>query len=263
MIHHIWKPALALGAVLALSGAASADDRDTRLLGGTTGATMTLGGQGTVAQAATEDLELTGHYGYRGYYGWGGGARYGGYYGGYRGGYRGGYGGYYGGYRGGYGGYGGYRGYYGGFARPYYAGYYGGFARPYYGGYYAQPYYGLSYSSYSYYQPFPVYSTYYCGPSLYLGIGGDVGSGAPTVTLGGTDFATPSPVVTQPMTPPAAPADGTFPYDGGPMSPVPLPKADPNAAPPINVAPTATDLPISLKPKTATTPYKYKAYGEK
>jgi hypothetical protein len=65
------------------------------------------------------------------------------------------------------------------------------------------------------------------------------------------------------MMPPVAPADGTFPYDGGPANPVPLPKADPNATPPANPTRIATDLPISLKPKTATTPYKYKAYGEK
>src|SRR6187551_1911531 len=107
MTRNIWKPVLALGAVLAVSGIASAGDRDTMLLSGGTkdAATMTLGGKGTVEQAATEDLELTG-YGYGGYHGGHYGYR-GGYYGGYRGGYYAGYrGGYYGGYRGGY--YGGY-----------------------------------------------------------------------------------------------------------------------------------------------------------
>ena len=80
-----------------------------------------------------------------------------------------------------------------------------------------------------------------------------------TVPLGG-GFARP-PAVAQPMAPPVAPG-GTFPYDGGPANPVPLPKADPNAAPPADPT-TATDLPISLKPKPAAPQYKYKAYGEK
>ena len=62
MTTRIWKPALALGAVLVVAGTAGAADRDTMLLsGGSTGsATITLGGQGTVAQAVTEDVELTG-----------------------------------------------------------------------------------------------------------------------------------------------------------------------------------------------------------
>lgn len=232
MTRNIWTSALALGAVLAASGAASAEDRAPAPAGGTT---VTLGGKGTAAQAAVEDNELTHGRGYRGYYGWGGGY-------GYRG-YHGGYGSYYGGYRGGY--YGGYSSF--SYYRPSY--YYGGY-RPYY------------YSSY-YYPTFPVYSTYYSyGPSLYLGIGGGLASGAPTVTLG-ESFARP-PAVTepaQPMAPPVAPG-GTFPYDGGPINPVPVPKADPQAIPPANPS-NATDLPISVKPKAATTPYKYKAYGEK
>ena len=75
MLRSTWKPALALGAVLATCGAAGAADRDTQLLFGTSSSTtMTLGGQGTVAQAATEDLELTGRgwggWGWRGGWGW-------------------------------------------------------------------------------------------------------------------------------------------------------------------------------------------------
>jgi hypothetical protein len=236
MRRNTWKPALALGAVLATCGATSADDRDTRpLFGGPSATTMTLGGTGTAARAATEDTELTG------------GRRYGGYYGGYYG-YRGGYGGYRGGYYGGYG----YRGYYYGGYRPYYGGYSSfSYYRPAY--YYAPRVYYPSY----YYATYPVYPTY-GGVGIYLGIGGGAGTGAPAVQLG-TSFA--QPAASQPMAPPVAPGDGTFPYDGGPANPVPLPKADPQAIPPAN--PTATDLPISLKPKTATTPYKYKAYGEK
>lgn len=258
MTWHTWKPALALGAVLAATGAASAGDRDTvQLAGGPGGSTtMTLGGRGTAAQAATEDTELArgyhggGHYGgyHGGHYGWGGG------YGGYRG--------YYGGYRGGY--YSGYRGYYGGgYYRPYYASYY----RPYYG--YGGGYYGggLGYGGFytNYYNSY--YPSYYGGGcGVYLGIsGGSAVAGVPTV-VPGTNFA--RPVDTQPMAQPVPPGgDGTFPYDGGPANPVPLPKIDPQAIPPANPSATATDLPVSGKAKSpfvpATTPYKYKAYGEK
>jgi hypothetical protein len=48
---------------------------------------------------------------------------------------------------------------------------------------------------------------------------------------------------------PVADRPGTFRYDGGPASPVPLPKTD------------ATSMPVSLK-KPAS-PYTYKAYGER
>jgi hypothetical protein len=225
MIRNFWTPAFALGAVLALSGAAGAEDRPVPPASGTT---MTLGGKGTAAQAAAEDTELARGY-HRGYYGWGGGYGYRGYYGGFNSFYRPYYGGFYSSYS---------------FYRP--AFYYSSFYRPYY------------YSSF-YYPTFPVYSSFY-GTSFYLGIGGGVTSGAPTVTLGG-GFAQPAAQPGRPMAPPVAP-DGTFPYDGGPANPVPLPKADPNAIPPANPS-NATDLPISGKPKPPATPYKYKAYGEK
>ena len=237
MSKYIWRPALALGAVLAASSAVGADD--VRLTG-TSGTTMTLGGKGTAEQAATEDNELARGY-HGGYGGYRGGYGYGGY--GYRGGY--GYSSFYRGYGGGYGGYyGGYRGYYGGYYRPayyapryYYPSYYGGG----YGGYYP------GYSSFYYSSP---------GFGFSIGIGGDsVSAAAPVVPLGGLS-------VPQPMTPPAQPGDGTFRYDGGPAVPVPQPKADPQPIPPAGTLAPA-DLPISLKPKAATSPYKYKAYGEK
>ena len=231
MIRNILKPTLALGAVLAVSGAISAGDT-VPLSGGAGGTTMTLGGQGTPAQAAGEDNDLA--HGRRyggGGYGWGGGYR-GGYYSGYRGGWGGGY---YGGYRGGY--YAGYRGWGGGYYRPAYY-----------------------YTPRVYYSSYPVYSSYYsndCAPGagFTFGINGGATSGAPAVNLGGTSFA-------RPMAQPTPP-DGTFRYDGGPALPVPMPKADPQAIPPAN--PTlATDLPISGKAKPAVVvPYKYKAYGEK
>jgi hypothetical protein len=220
-MRHLWKPALAAGALLAVSGLANAGD--TQLLaGGPAGSTtMTLGGKGTISQAATEDNELT--HGYRGYYGWHGGYGYRGYYGGYRGYYRP------------------YVGHYG------YRGYYGGYYRP---AYYYRPYY---YSNY-YYRPY-YYPSYYYGysPGIYIGISGDASTTAPAVNLGNT--------FTPPMTQPTPPSDGTFQYDGGPSNPVPLPKAEPQQTPPTG----ATTIPISGKPgiSPATTPYKYKAYGEK
>jgi hypothetical protein len=263
MTRNIWKPALALGAVLAVTGIARAGDRDTMLLSGgpadkVGAATMTLGGTGSAAQAATEDNELTHGYRYRGYYGWGGGYGYRGYYGGY------------GGWNRGWGGYGWNRGYYGGFyprsyvsfniGRPYYGGWGGGW-----GGY--RP--AFSYSSFSY-RSYPVYSGFYdCGPSIYLGIGGGSGTAAPAVNLGASGFAPPvlqQPEFAQPMAQPAEP-EGTFPYDGGPSNPVPLPKGDAQPQPIPPAIPDATDLPISGKAKPglapAKTPYKYKAYGEK
>ncbi|QJW95063.1 hypothetical protein [Frigoriglobus tundricola] len=245
MFRSIWKSALALGAVLVATGGAGAGDRDTAQLSGgpVSSTTMTLGGKGSAAKAATEDTELARGHGGGGH---GGGFHGGGHYGGFHGGY-GGYRGYHGGY------YGGYRGYYGGYYRPYY---YGGFYRPYYAGYYG---YGFGYGYPYYYPYYPTYYPNYIGVgvgSVYVGIsGGTAVSGAVTVPLGNTNFARPA---SQPATQPAAPSgDGTFPYDGGPSNPVPLPKTDPQATP----SATVTDLPISLKPKAA--PYKYKAYGEK
>jgi hypothetical protein len=115
------------------------------------------------------------------------------------------------------------------------------------------------YSSYYTYPTFPVvYPTCYTAPVISLGIGGGVGSGAPTVPLGTTNFARPTP----PMAQPVAPGDGTFPYDGGPANPVPVPMPDAKPVPAPGPS-TATDLPISVKPKPVATPYKYKAYGEK
>ena len=221
-----WKPALALGAVLAAGGAASADDRDTHQLPGSTGTTMTLGGKGTAQQAATEDTELA--RGYRGGY------SYHGYHGGY--GYRGGYGGYGGyGYRGGYGGY------YGSYYRGNYGGYYGGY-RP---AYYYTP--RVYYSNYYY----PTYYPSYYGGGIYIGISGGNSTDVPVVNLGG--------IGARPMSQPATLGDGTFQYDGGPANPVPQPKADPQ----MNPSAAPADLPVSFKPKPATSPYKYKAYGEK
>jgi hypothetical protein len=274
MLRNIWKPALAISAVLVMSGAANAGDRDhivqppagnrdyvapTPVSGNVSSTTMTLGGSGTAAQAASEDTELA-----RGGYGGGRGGYGGGYRGGYGGGYRGGYGGGYGGYRGGYGGYGGYRGGYGGYAG-YRGGYYGGYRGGYYGGY--GGYWGGGYGGYYPYAGYYGYPYYGGGVGIYLGINGG-SSGVPVVNLG-DNYAPPDgymPPPAQPMAQPTPPSDGTFRYDGGPANPVPLPKADPQPIPPSN--PTGVNLPVSGNKLTTPfaptpTPYKYKAYGEK
>jgi len=142
----------------------------------------------------------------------------------YRGGYGGYRGGYYGGYRGGYGGYGGgYRGYYGGFG----GGYYGGY-RGYYGGY--RPYYGgYGYGGYrAYYRPYS-----YGGFVGYggFGYGGYSGYSGYYCGISGNEADANAPAVSL------------------------------NMAVPDNTAPTTTALPVSLtKP---TSPYTFKAYGEK
>lgn len=148
IMRNIWKPVLTLAAMFTLSGAINAGERDTLQLAGGNSTTMTLGGKGTIEQAAAEDTELT-HYRY------------------------GGYRGYYGGYRGGY--YGGYRGFYGG--------YYG--YRPYYSGFYYPRYYSSFYYS-SFYYPPPIYYRPYYGPGfgLYIGINGNTNYDAPVVNLG-------------------------------------------------------------------------------
>ncbi len=192
MIARIWKSALALGAVLVVSGAARADDRETQRLtgnGSTGSTTMTLGGKGTVQQNATGDTELThgfhhgwgggwgGHHGWSGgwggYRGWGGGWGWGGWGGGWGSGWGVGWGSGWGvGWGSGWGGWGGGWGVYNSFYRPYYGSFW-----PYYGGYYG-----------SFYRP--VSSSYFgfggcgCRRGFYLGISGGAGTGAPAVNLG-------------------------------------------------------------------------------
>jgi hypothetical protein len=222
----------------------------------------------------------------RGYYGGYRGGYYGGYRGvyyGYRGGYYGGYrGGYYGGYRGGY--YGGYRGGYYGYSRPYYGGYYG-YSRPYYGGYYGGyrgGYYGYRGGYYGGYR-----GGYRGG---YWGISDPGDDYALTYPLCNNSYGSRTLVIQpssaylpQPAQPRQLPGptpiprmpnadEGTYPYDGGPMNPVPMPKqeARPTIVPYASVYPEerlvslTPDAPALLKVKSEpkTGKWTYPAYGE-
>ena len=106
---------------------------------------------------------------------------------------------------------------------PYYG--YGGYGYPSYGYGYSYPYYGIGYGGYGlggYYSPYYTSSIYYSYP--YYGCSLSTGIGAPAITLNGwaaTTFTGPAPQIQ------TVPGDGTFPYDGGPQSPVPLPGAQP------------------------------------
>jgi hypothetical protein len=257
----LWRgvAACALAAGVGCVWTASAQAGDVFWLGLNTEApTLNLVG-GQEADTLPVQWRGGGYGGYRGGYGGYGGYR--GYYGGYRGGY-GGYGGYYGGYRGGYGSYGGYYpryyggsyGGYGGYSSRSYGGYRGGYGG--YGGYYPRSYGGYyggsrSYYGISYVSPLGCPPRGQDIPGIVLSPGG---SGA-----GDTD----TPPGSQPLNPmKPVPQDGTFPYDGGPADPVPMPKVEP--APAGKVRPHTMPLegrPVSVPPPT-TKKYEYLAYGE-
>jgi len=186
-------------------------------------------GTSSVAVAAISggtDTELVayrgghGHYGHYGHYGHGhyGHGHYGhyGHYGHGNYGHYGHYHGYYGGNRG-YG-YGGYRGYYG------------------YGGYYPYYNYYRPYVSIGFYQPY-----YATAPAYYYSISGQ---GTVAATYAQEPLQTPSATLPYQTTtgkpqllplPSAAPqtpaSPQTFPYDGGPQAPLPMPQTDPASGP--------------------------------
>jgi hypothetical protein len=186
----------------------------------------------------------SGHYGHVGHYGrsnYGGYGRYG--YGGY-----GGYGRY------GYGGYGRYG--YGGYGYSYYRPYY-------YGSYYNSGYYQPYYYGNGYYQP-------YCGISLTVEEPAQPVGKSPTVSpyfrvppMPNADQPAPTPI----PAPKKVPNDGTFPYDGGPSNPVPIPKIEDDKQP-LKTPPLLVPLegrPVSIPTTTAkpATKITYPAYGEK
>jgi len=242
--------------------------------------TTTLGFDGGV------DTELTRYY-YGGHGGYRGG--YSGGYGGYRGGYSGGYynhhhyrpyySGYYGGYRPYYGGYGG--GYYGGY-RSYYGGGYGGYGGGYYNNYYPSYYSDCAVNPGTlgvvitlgkvYQQPLLQQPLYQPNVQQVLPYGI-----TPQPNINGLPLMPPvqpmqpnyngnQPIIpngNQPVMPPVVPNDGTYPYDGGPNTLVPLP---PNGVDPLK-APAKTPVTnrlVSLPLQKTTQPstFAFPAYGE-
>jgi len=194
-----------------------------------------------------------GFYGYRGGY-----VGYRGYYAGYRGGYagyRGSYGGYHGGYHGYHGHYAGYRGYY-------------GYAYPrYYGGYYGYPYARAYYGAPSVYY----YPPLVADPCV---LSGSITTLAPAITLRinpapavqGRIIQTPGAPLPPPMTPAPGPgpAAGTYPYDGGPLDPVPMPKLDeaPMDAPTPIIRPDPRVVSAVIAVSEGKGKWAYPAYGE-
>ena len=100
-----------------------------------------------------------------------------------------------------------------------------------------------------------------CWNGSFVGINGTADdANAPAVSLNLAVARNPV-VLNQPL-PDQPDIPGTFRYDGGPANPVPQPKPDAN--PQTQTVPAATGLPVSLMKETKpTSPYKYKAYGEK
>jgi hypothetical protein len=272
-MHGKWFAAgvLATAGMLAFALPVRAGDTHRLSIPGRTAGAPTLGLVDDGKGADTVNI----HGGYGGYHGGHGGYHngYGGYHGGY-GGYHGGYGGYHNGYsRGYYGGNGYSRGYYGGngYSRGYYGGY--GYSRGYYGGYgYSRGYYG-GYGGYSpsyygsYYQPY-YYSTpsvyYYSAPSYsidpYLCPSG--GASARVLSLSITVAPTTRRRIVEIVAAPTSvqPDDQTFPYDGGPRTPAPMPKAEPMPDAQPSAAPV-DDHSVSLPAKVASK-LVYPAYGE-
>jgi hypothetical protein len=249
MLRRSWAMAAAGVLTLVVSPQFARAD-DTVRLGGTMddAKTVTLGYDG---QSDTMLMRGVHGGGFRG--GFGGGFRGGfvGFRGGFGGGFRGGFvgfrGGYYGGYRGGF--YGGYGGFYGGYGYwPYYAAY--------------TPYYFPPPVCY----PTPVYT--------YYPVGGDVTVVQAAKIYRPTYVAPDRESLPQPYGPPSGPmpfSNGTYPYDGGPANPIPLPRGADQApmgqpvAP--KIAPPTDGRLVSLptaQPATsaANSGFAYPAYGE-
>ena len=165
--------------------------------------------------------------------------------------------------------------------RRYYGHHHGYYGRSYYGGYYRPSYYASYYRPLvyaSYYRPY-VYSSYYYTPYYsssyyYYPIAGDTVS-PPATTLQSYYQAPQSSV---PM-PPASNGNGTYQYDGGPRSVIPMPTETNPANTPRSIIPTdgrlvslptettggtsqVSTLPTLTRAKTGTPRVSYPAYGE-
>jgi hypothetical protein len=152
-----------------------------------------------------------------------------------------------------------------------YHGGYGGYHHAYYHHAY---YYPRVYASFGFdcYRPH-YYSYYYYRPCYYPPV---YYYSAPIVDyrISVTSIPTVAPVIADPpapyrslqpirVTPVPVGGDGTFPYDGGPVSPVPQPKGP-------DLTPSTTPKPstpvdgklVSLSPSSKTSQYAYPAYGD-
>jgi hypothetical protein len=228
MLRKIWAVGVlaAAGMLLAAASARAADNVMLLKMGSKTEAPAT-----TLAWDGKDADTVDAAYRYGGYRYHGGGFHY----------HGGGYGYYHGGYR------------YHSFYRPYYYGYY---PRYYYPRYYTPGiYFSLGiYRPYYYYAP-PVY--YYSYPIYPIGASVTTMPYAITLNLGRS-----APTLqTDPAAPPLppVPAEGTYPYDGGPANPVPMPRAEP--------APTSAPATVPLEGRAVSLPLKpakptYPAYGE-
>jgi len=157
--------------------------------------------------------------------------------------------------------------------------YYGGAA--YYGSYnyyspgYAFSYYPSYYAANYYVAPGPIFGIprLYYAPSYYHW-GYCAGDSAPAISLEMKRNAArepasnmPSPFMPKadaPRTPSTIPPANTFPYDGGPSAPVPMPMPDaPSSAPvPQTVPSDSNSLKVSF-PSSTKKPFTYPAYGQK
>jgi hypothetical protein len=246
-------------AALALAGTAGAEDPVRLALPGSDQeSTLNLKGTDKDLDADTIDVQRGGRGGSRGGYG-----------GGFRGGYRGGYAsrGYRGGFYGGYRGFSGYRGYYG--YRNYGYRSYGYGYRSYaygYGGYGGYGYGYRYYPRYSYgYSPRYYYGISYGDPAyvVYADIPSTGGTVIPTLPPALDVIPTPSydgPSV--PSTPAPSAEPGTYPYNGGPKIPVPLPRAEEKEARLLPRGPALLEDVVVDLPET-TGKWTYPAYGEK
>jgi len=209
MRYLMWT-ALAAGLMMVPAGTSQAND------------VVRLGGPTAKTGGIDADLTATrgGHFG-GGFHG----GHYGGHYGGYRGGYYGGYRGYYGGYRGYYGGY--YRPYYANYYRPYYYGGYGGYGGYGYGGC------GGYYSAYAY--PSYYYPSYYGSPYPCAIASATIVTQQVPVLPQSTPLYSQAPayVTPAPQQQPLLqqPNVNTYPYNGGPVNPVPAPQGGDNPVP--------------------------------
>ncbi len=135
-----------------------------------------------------------------------------------------------------------------------------GYYRPYY---YSYPRYSISlglgyYRPYAYYAP-PAY--YYSAPSYYYSpISLTTTLEAQTSSVGGASYSVTRPGAERLPPPLPKSSDGTFPYDGGPDNPVPMPKAEPDPASTPRLFRVPETRPVSLPAKGGK--FSYPAYGE-